>query len=132
MPHFSKANHQFKFGLSDQKNYRLTAWINFQTPWNDTTSRYDPMTDEQRAQCEELARQFQLSDMQISVTITERTDAQTSEGKPDWKAMPIAGRMTLYPNSSTSASHIREKISVDTSAPSTTTITNDDGYRGFS
>ena len=132
MPHFSKSNHQFKMGLSDQKNYRLTAWINFQTPWNDTTSRYDPMTDEQRAQCEELFRQFQASGCQIAVTITERTDAVTSEGKPDWKAMPIAGRMTLYPNDYSSPSHIREKISVDTSAPSTTTIQNDDGYRGFS
>ena len=49
MPHFSKSNHQFKFGLSGDKNYRLTAWINFQTPWNDATNRYDPMTEEQRA-----------------------------------------------------------------------------------
>ena len=131
MPHFSKSNHQFKMGLSGDKNYRLTAWINFATPWSDANNRYDPMTDEQRAQCEELFRQFQASGCQISVTITERTDAQSSEGKPDWKAMPVAGRMTLYPNDYSSPSHIREKISVDTSAPAENTQ-GDDGYRGFS
>ena len=130
MPHFSKSNHQFKFGLSGDKNYRLTAWINFQTPWNDAANRYDPMTEEQRTKCEELFRQFQTDDFQISVTITERTDAVTSEGKPDWKAMPVAGRMTLYPNDYTSSSHIRESISVDTSAPAASTQ-SDDGYKGF-
>ncbi len=96
MPHFSKSTHKFVGGLDANKEYRLTAWINLKTPWNDANNRYDPMSEDQRQQCEELFRQFQASGCQISVTISERTDATDDRGNPDVRNFPVAGRVTMY------------------------------------
>ena len=46
MAHFSKTAHKFMNGLDGNKEYRITAWINAKTPCNDTTGKYDFMSDE--------------------------------------------------------------------------------------
>lgn len=130
MPHFSKSTHKFVGGLDANKEYRITAWINFQTPWNDANNRYDPMSEDQRKKCDELFRQFQAEDFQISVTISERTNATDQNGHPDVRNFPVAGRVTMYPNNRGGASHIRESISVDTSAPESIHDMKDE-YEGF-
>ena len=131
MPHFSKSTHKFVGGLDANKEYRLTAWINVKTPWNDANNRYDPMSEDQRQQCEELFRQFQASGCQISVTISERTDATDDRGNPDVRNFPVAGRVTMYPNNRTGASHIGEKISVDTTKSPESIHDIKDDYKGF-
>ena len=131
MAHFSKTAHKFINGLDSNKEYRVSAWINLKTPWNDTTGKYDLMSDEQKLQCEELFRQFQSGDFQISVTLHERTDATDQFGKPDVRSFPKAGSITLYTNKFNNSSHISEKITVDTSTPPAPTTQNDDDYKGF-
>ena len=131
MPHFSKSTHKFVGGLDANKEYRLTAWINLKTPWNDANNRYDPMSEDQRQQCEELFRQFQASGCQISVTISERTDATDDRGNPDVRNFPVASRVTMYPNNRGGASHIGEKMSVDTTKPPESIHDIKDDYEGF-
>jgi hypothetical protein len=89
------------------------------------------MSDEQKLQCEELFRQFQSGDFQISVTLHERTDATDQFGKPDVRSFPKAGSITLYTNKFNNSSHISEKITVDTSTPPAPTTQSDDDYKGF-
>jgi len=131
MAHFSKTAHKFMNGLDGNKEYRITAWINAKTPWNDTTGKYDFMSDEQKQQCEELFRQFQSGDFQISITLSERTDAVDQFGKPDVRSFPKAGSVTLYTNKFNNSSHISEKITVDTSTPPTASSKDNEDYQGF-
>lgn len=131
MAHFSKTAHKFINGLDSNKEYRITAWINAKTPYNNDTGKYDFPSDEQKQQCEELFRQFQSGDFQISITLQERTDATDQFGKPDVRSFPKAGSVTLYTNKFNNSSHISEKISVDTSTPPTPTTQSDDDYKGF-
>ena len=131
MPHFSKSAHQFNVPISSDKQYRVSAWINCKTDWDDNAKRYEPMTDDQKQKCEEMFRQFQASGCQISVTIQERTNATDEFGKPDVRQFPKVGVITLYTSNYAAPKHVSESIAVDTSTAPAPTAQNDDDYVGI-
>lgn len=92
MAHFSRGTQVFKQPIEQNKEYRITAWINMKTPWNDALGRYEQMSDRQKQDCERLFQEMQKYGVQLSVTISERTDAM------DVREFPVAGRTTLYVN----------------------------------
>jgi len=92
MAHFSRGTQVFKQPIEQNKEYRITAWINMKTPWNDSLGRYEQMSDRQKQDCERLFQEMQKYGAQLSVTISERTDAI------DVREFPVAGRTTLFVN----------------------------------
>ena len=128
MPHFSKSAHQFNVPITSDKQYRVSAWINCKTDWDDNTKKYEPMTDDQKQKCEEMFRQFQASGCEISVTLSQRTDDTDEFGNPDVRKFPKVGAFTLYTRKSAAPKHVSESIAVDTSKAPASTAKNDDDY----
>jgi len=89
VPHFSKATLKLKQDLSALKEYRATAYVNIRTQWNDNTSRYDPMTEQQKATCEDLYMQMVRAGAEIGITLAERTGAQDVREFPKVAYIPL-------------------------------------------
>ena len=92
MPHFSHSKLKLKQPLSPDKEYRVTAYLNFKTNWNESTQRFEPMTPEQKQTCEDLHAQLAAHGVEIGITFAERTNAL------DVREFPRAGYITLYVN----------------------------------
>lgn len=92
MPHFSKGTHEFLNGMQQGKQYRITAWINIPTRYDETTKRYDPLTPEQQAARERLYQAMKDAGAGISITVSERTD------DPDVKNFPAVSKFNLFVN----------------------------------
>jgi len=75
MPHFSKSRLKLKANLSVDKEYRATGYVNIRTPWNDELRKFEPMTEAQKATCENLYKQLLDAGAEIGVTLAERTEA---------------------------------------------------------
>lgn len=92
MPHFSHSKLKLKQPLSPDKEYRVTAYLNLKTNWNESTQRFEPMTPEQRQTCEDLHAQLAAHGVEIGITFAERT------GALDVREFPRAGYITLFVN----------------------------------
>ena len=92
MPHFSRSTLQLKQPLRPDKEYRVTAYINFKTNWNESTQRFEPMTPEQRQTCDELHAQLAAHGVELGITFSEKT------GALDVREFPRAGYITLFVN----------------------------------
>jgi|21_taG_2_1085346.scaffolds.fasta_scaffold39730_2 hypothetical protein len=92
MPHFSRSKLKLKQPLSPDREYRVTAYLNFKTDWNESTQRFEPMTPEQKQTCEDLHAQLAAHGVEIGITFAERTAAQ------DVREFPRAGYITLFVN----------------------------------
>jgi len=92
MAHFSRGTQEFKKEIQANKPYRVTAWINLRTNWNDSLGKYEEMTEQQKADCEKLYDYMREYGAQISVSFHERT------GSDNVKDFPLAGRTTVYVN----------------------------------
>ena len=92
MPHFSRSKLKLKQPLSPDKEYRVTAYLNFKTNWNESTQKFEPMTPEQKQTCEDLHAQLAAHGVEIGITFAERT------GALDVREFPRAGYITLYVN----------------------------------
>ena len=75
MPHFSKSRLKLKANLSVDKEYRATGYVNIRTPWNDELRKFEPMTEAQKATCENLYKQLLDAGAEIGVTLAERNEA---------------------------------------------------------
>ena len=75
MPHFSKSRLKLKANLSVDKEYRATGYLNIRTPWNDELRKFEPMTEAQKALCENLYKQLLDAGAEIGVTLAERNEA---------------------------------------------------------
>jgi len=75
MPHFSKSRLKLKANLSVDKEYRATGYVNIRTAWNDELRKFEPMTEAQKATCENLYKQLLDAGAEIGVTLAERTEA---------------------------------------------------------
>ena len=89
MPHFSKATLKLKNDLSVLKEYRATAYVNIRTQWNDNTNRYEQMTEQQKAICEDLYMQMVKAGAEIGITLAERTGAQDVREFPKVAYIPL-------------------------------------------
>ena len=75
MPHFSKSRLKLKANLSVDKEYRATGYVNIRTAWNDELRKFEPMTEAQKATCENLYKQLLDAGAEIGVTLAERNEA---------------------------------------------------------
>tara|TARA_R100000808_G_C2148583_1_gene156752 strand:+ start:1521 stop:1898 length:378 start_codon:yes stop_codon:yes gene_type:complete len=91
MPHFSMSKWQPKQTLNSDKEYRIFAYLNFSTPWNDGLKRYEFQTEEQKEICNNLFSELSKAGVKLSVTITERSG-------DDVKSFPVVARMPLFVN----------------------------------
>jgi hypothetical protein len=71
--------------------YRATAFIQYKTDWNDNTRRYEPMTPEQQAKCNELGKMLADAGVEISIGLFLRAGEQPSQ-------FPKMAQFTIYPN----------------------------------
>lgn len=122
MAHFSRGTQVFKKPIyandmdGNGKQYRITAWINMRTNWNDSLERYEEMTQQQKKDCEYLFSEMQKYGAQLSITISERTDSL------DVREFPVAARTTLYVNNkqqNNSAAQPQQTNTTDTENVST-------------
>ena len=92
MAHLSKANHKFLSPLSSDKEYRITAWLNIKTPFNESIGKYEQMSDAQKQACEAVYQHMVREGIELSITLSERTAAQ------DVREFPKAAFIKLFVN----------------------------------
>ena len=73
MAHLSKATHKFLSPLSSDKEYRITAWLNIKTQFNESINKYEQMSDAQRQACEDVYQHMVREGIELSITLSERT-----------------------------------------------------------
>ena len=74
------------------KEYTASAWLQFKTPWDESTNRPSEMTADQQKICNDLANTLHQAGVQLSLTLQEKTG-------PDYKDWPYVGRAILFTNS---------------------------------
>jgi len=92
MAHLSKATHKFLSNLSSDKEYRITAWLNIKTQFNESINKYEQMSDAQKQACEAVYQHMVSEGIELSITLSERTAAQ------DVREFPKAAFIKLFVN----------------------------------
>ena len=92
MAHLSKATHKFLSPLSSDKEYRITAWLNIKTQFNESINKYEQMSDAQKQACEAVYQHMVREGIELSITLSERTAAQ------DVREFPKAAFIKLFVN----------------------------------
>ena len=89
MAHLSKATHKFLSPLSSDKEYRITAWLNIKTQFNESINKYEQMSDAQKQACEAVYQHMVREGIELSITLSERTAAQDVREFPKVCYIPL-------------------------------------------
>lgn len=95
-PHLSNAKAKFTKDVfaSDGAvpvEYQASAWLRIDNGWDEANRRPIEMTPEQQAKVDEVARLLLASNIQLQMTVKERTGN-------DPQGWPVALRVNLFPN----------------------------------